>query len=144
VSGTTNLARSRQSSAPQLMAGMREPRRSGARSQQRHHGMSPPLTQALDACVEAVAGWNDDRPTGARLARVAGARAEPARVVPARRLADAAADLIDRVELLLRDLRWGRQPLFVGVRLAAKVVVWISVLILFEYLLLAAMSENGR
>ena len=137
------LARSSRGSARSLMAGTREPRRSGARAQQRHHGMSPSLTQALDACLEPVAGWNDDRPAAARLARVAGARAEPARVAPAERVAAAVADLMDRLELLLSDLRWGRQPLFVGVRLAAMVVVGISVLFLVEYLLLATVSENG-
>jgi hypothetical protein len=105
--------------------------------------MSPSLTQALDACLEPVVGWNDDEPAGATLATVSAARAEPARVVLQRRLAYAAADLMDRLELVLWDLRWGRQPLFVGVRLAAMVVAGILVLFLVEYLLLATVSENG-
>ena len=51
---------------------------------------------------------------------------------------------MDRVELLLGDLRWGRQPFFVRVRLAAKVIAGITVLFLVEYLVLTAVLENGR
>jgi hypothetical protein len=126
------------------MGSIREPPRSRARAQQRRHGTSPSLRQALDACLEPVVGWYDDQPAIERLAGVAAARGEPARVLLLRRLADAAVGLMDRYDLLLGNLRWGRQPLFVGVRLAAKVVVWIAVLCLIEYLLVAAVSEVGR
>jgi hypothetical protein len=140
--GRRHLTRSRHGSLRGQIVSAHQSRPSATRARVHSNGVSPSLSHALDACLEPVVGWDERQATGERLATVAAAQPRPARALR-RWLVDAAWRPAEGFDDLRSRLCWSRRPLFIWIRLIAKVLVGIAVLCLVEYLVLL-MVENSQ